>query len=69
MITKTTYVAKDGKEFADAVRCSEYEHDLDNTVYVVFRKDWVVGVYHSRSEAEAKVYGLPGCAVVPATLT
>ena len=69
MITKTTYVSRDGREFSNELACQEYEHSLDNTVYVVFRKDWVVGVYHSRSEAEAKVYGLPGCAVVPAALT
>ena len=69
MITKTTYVARDGKEFQNQLACQEYEHDLENTVYVVVRDNWAIGVYRSRADAETKAYGTPCAVVTPVLLT
>jgi len=69
MITKLTFVARDGKEFRNQLACQEYEHDLENMVYVVARENWVIGVYRNRADAEAKAYGTPCAVVTPVILT
>lgn len=57
-ITREVYVASDGREFPDQTAAEKHEHDLANTVYVVWNNDpehqQIVGVYKGRLDAAAK---------------
>lgn len=56
--TKTVYIAKDGEEFDNEKDCLDHENVLDDTIYIVVRKDWknrefhVISAHTDKSDAD-----------------